>query len=121
MYDFRFAIVQVLLFISLHRFRFVSKGRKWYGWTAEEADEEWDKAVRDPQIKKRKDEFGELTVAKLLTTSDNSGIRIGNKRSISQKNQFQAEDQEAINDARDSSILNYPLVCEILVKRLVFI
>ena len=79
---------------------------KWYGWTPEQAEDEWDKAVRDVNVKRRKDEYGELTIAKLKTAVHHVGVRVGNKRSIGETKKFNAEDQEAITDAKESSSLN---------------
>ena len=86
--------------------RFMHKGMKWYGWTSEQAGDEWDKAVRDVNVKRRKDEFGELTIAKLQTAVDHVGIRVGNKRSDAETKKFNLKDQEAITDARDGSSLD---------------
>ena len=38
---------------------------KWYGWTEEQAQEEWDSAARDPAVKKKHDQWGNLVIAKL--------------------------------------------------------
>lgn len=82
---------------------------KWYGWTPEQAEDEWDKAVRDVNVKRRKDEYGELTIAKLKTAVHHVGVRVGNKRSIGETKKFNAEDQEAITDAKECSSLNSTL------------
>lgn len=101
------------LYVSF-RLRFMHKGIKWYGWTPEQAEDEWDKAVRDPNVKRRKDAYGELTIAKLQTAVHHVGIRVGNKRSIAETKKFNAEDQEAITDAKESSSLNIVLhVCKL--------
>ena len=46
----------IFLYVSF-RLRFIHKGMKWYGWTPEQAEDEWDKAVRDVNVKRRKDEL----------------------------------------------------------------
>lgn len=92
---------------------------KWYGWTPEQAEDEWDKAVRDVNVKRRKDEYGELTIAKLKTAVHHVGVRVGNKRSIGETKKFNAEDQEAITDAKECSSLNSTLniLLEIMKKQ----
>ncbi len=84
----------------------MTKGKKWYGWTAEEAEEQWDSALRDKNGRKRKDAFGEMTVAKLSTVVASSGTRVANKKEMGSFNEFNAGDQDAIDDAREGSILN---------------
>lgn len=79
----------------------MAKGKKWYGWTAEEAEEQWDHALRDKNVRKRKDAFGEMTVAKLATVVASSGTRVANKKEIGSFTEFNAGDQDAIDDARE--------------------
>lgn len=89
--------------------RFVEKGKKWYGWTQEEAEHQWDDAFRDPTVNKITDEFGALCVAKLHTWKDTKGTRLGNKRAIGEQKHFNAGDEGAIEDAAQSVDLNYVL------------
>lgn len=79
----------------------MSKGKKWYGWTIEEAEEQWDIALKDKNVRKRKDAFGEITVAKLATVVASSGTRVANKKEIGSFTEFNAGDQDAIDDARE--------------------
>ncbi|CAE7230711.1 PREP1 [Symbiodinium sp. CCMP2592] len=78
--------------------RFKRKGAKWYGWSEERAQQEWDKAVRDKNVKRKTDQYGNLTIAKLAEESDVSGLRIGNKRKIMEKNKHKVGDEEAIEN-----------------------
>ncbi|CAE7563528.1 unnamed protein product, partial [Symbiodinium necroappetens] len=82
----------------LTELRFKRKGAKWYGWSEERAQEEWDKAVRDKNVKRKTDQFGNLTIAKLSEEADVSGLRIGNKRKIQEKSKHNVGDEEAIEN-----------------------
>ncbi|CAE7311851.1 unnamed protein product [Symbiodinium sp. CCMP2456] len=82
----------------LTELRFKRKGAKWYGWSEERAQEEWDKAVRDKNVKRKTDQYGNLTIAKLSEESDVSGLRVGNKRKIQEQNKHKVGDEEAIEN-----------------------
>ena len=62
--------------------------------------------MNDKNVRKRKDSFGEMTVAKLSTVTASSGTRVANKKEIGSFNEFNAGDQNAIDDARESSNLS---------------
>ena len=91
-------------------FRFIAKGKKWYGWTHEQAEEEWAAAVRDPKVARITDEYGHLCLAKLATKCTSSGTSIGNKRSIGEGGSFNVGDDAAIQDATDSHTLSVRIV-----------
>ena len=81
---------------------------KWYGWTAERADDEWDAAVRDQSVKRKHDEFGNLTLAKLKTDSTQTGTRVGNKRAVGETKDINVGDEAAIQDTTESGNLRLP-------------
>ena len=49
-------------------------------------------------MKRKTDQYGNLTIAKLAEESDVSGLRIGNKRKIMEKNKYRVGDEEAIEN-----------------------
>ena len=101
--------------------RFVAKGRRWYGWTPEQAQAEWDKAVRDSNVPRQTDQFGNLCLAKLSTAVLEDGVRVGNKRAVANTNHFDAGDQDAIVDAKDSQDLSSAYQLQIVSARFVAI
>lgn len=60
--------------LYLHRFK--KKGKKWYNWSDLQAQEEWDKAVRDPSIPRTTDAFGNLCIAKLTDRVQSKGCNV---------------------------------------------
>ena len=86
--------------------RFIKKGCKWYGWTEQEAQQEWDKGMRDPAIKKGTDQFGNPAMAYLEQTIDSAGLSVNNSRSIKENNEVLVGDDEALQDMKDSALLS---------------
>ena len=82
--------------------RFKRKGMKWYGWTEEQAQEEWDSAARDPAVKKKHDQWGNLVIAKLEEEMEVGGVRVDNKRVVKESNKVKVGDDEAITDVVES-------------------
>ena len=62
--------------------RFKAKLKKWYKFSDERADQEWASALRDSSVKKQRDQFGNLEVAKLVTTVASDGRVTQSKREL---------------------------------------
>lgn len=55
-----------------------------YGLSSQRAQEEWDKALRDPKIRKSTDYFGNQTVAALFTQRLQQGRKVSNLNKVSE-------------------------------------
>ena len=51
----------------------------------EEADREWQSALRDKAVQKGRDEYGNITVAKLATATVSSGRSVNSVRSLQEE------------------------------------
>ena len=89
--------------------RFKKKGKKWYNWSDDQANEEWDKAMRDSSVPKQTDTFGNTCVAKLGTKMISTGCRVGTERTVQEKTNAvleDANDPAELRKVRDRSMLN---------------
>ena len=89
--------------------RFLKKGKKWYGWSDEEAARQWDDACRDPHVPKSRDCVGNLCVAKLETRISSSGVHVGTFRGVKENEQTEIEDgasETVFKELRDRAPLS---------------
>ena len=80
--------------------------RKDYGLNSERAQEEWDKALRDPKIRKGQDLFGNRTVAKLFTQTLSQGRKISNLSKVSEKVAKEITDQDDLKKLSEGQAFN---------------
>ena len=76
--------------------RFKKKLRKYYNMSDEEAQAEWEAALRDPKVPKGTDDFGGVTIAKLKTDVYSAGRSVGSKREIREKGVHSISDSSQI-------------------------
>ena len=82
-----------------HPQRFKKRGKKWYNWTPEEADVEWQAALRDKNVAKGRDEYGNVTVAKLASA------RLSNGRTVNSMRSLQEESTKTVSTSADLAAL----------------
>ena len=66
----------------LNEARFKRKIRKWYNLTEEQAEKQWQDALRDKTVPKGRDDFGGVTVAKLKTDEYSGGRQVNTGREL---------------------------------------
>ena len=83
--------------------RFKKKYQKWYGVDSQAAQDKWDTYVRDSSVDRYYDEGGVLFLAAPVTGTSfkETGLRIGDKRSMQEERRISAADQEAIREERN--------------------
>ena len=88
--------------------RFKKRGKKWYNWSDQEAQDQWDRAVRDPAVPKSTDVFGFMTVAKLGEKTLSAGCRVGTQRELAEHRPLDVNDDPSeLRQARQRTDLRY--------------
>ena len=80
--------------------RFKKKLRKLYNFDPPRCQEEWDKALRDPKVRKGTDAFGYVTVAKLFTQVLDQGRQVSSTSRAMESRQHQIDAPEDLAKVR---------------------
>ena len=75
--------------------RFKKRGRKWFNWSDAFADEEWNRSLKDPSVRKSHDEYGNVTVCRLMRQTHSTGRATASIRSL------QESRSQAISDSSE--------------------
>lgn len=93
---------------TTHRFK--KKLKKHYNMTDQQAQDEWDLAIRDPKVSKGEDTFGNVTVAKLATQFQEGGRRVQATCSVAETKTHAVESSDDIAALREGAALSVPAV-----------
>ena len=71
--------------------RFKKRGKKWFNWSDKQADDEWKEALRNKGVAKSRDEYGNVTVAKLANVMAANGRNTASTRSLTEQRAAEVE------------------------------
>ena len=83
--------------------------KKHYNKSEAEARALWDAAVKDPQVPKGRDHFGNTTVAHLTNQTLKGGRAVSSKKAVAETKSHTIEDAASLQSLR-TSYLPYPCV-----------
>ena len=76
--------------------RFKKRGKKWFNWSEETAQNEWHKSLKDPSVKKGYDEFGNVTVCRLVRQKHSTGRTTASIRSLQESRRQEISDSSQV-------------------------